>query len=127
MICAAPNPYRRNHNADTVSDHLQRSGRIMLADEYPDMGYISPRTLGGSAVSLHVVVDDADAAMARAVAGGGEEKFAVSDQFDGGRRGTMVDPFGHVWLIASVKEVISYYEMAGHFQRIMADGTDAQL
>jgi PhnB protein len=99
-------------------------GRMMLADEYPDMGYRSPKTLGGSAVSLHLVVDDVDAVMARAVAAGGEEKVAVSDQFDGERRGTMIDPFGHVWLIATIKESIGHEELTERFRKMMTRGSE---
>jgi PhnB protein len=84
---------------------------IMLADEFPDMGYKGPQTLGGSAVSLMVYVDDVDATFTQAVGAGATVKEAVSDKFYGDRMGTVVDPFGHVWHVATHKEDVSVEEM----------------
>jgi len=67
---------------------------IMLADEYPDMGYKGPKSIGGSSVSLMIYVDDVDTVFHRAVAAGGTAKEAVTDKFYGDRMGTVVDPFG---------------------------------
>jgi PhnB protein len=78
----------------------------MLADEFPDMGYRSPVTLGGSPVSVLLYVEDVDALFARAMAAGAKQTVAVADQFDGDRRGTLTDPFGHVWLLATQNEEI---------------------
>ncbi len=97
-------------------------GSIMLADEFPDMGYRSPETLAGSAVSMLLYVDDVDTFFAKAVAGGGKVTMAVADQFDGDHRGTLTDPFGHVWLIASKREVISPQELQARFKKMMAQG-----
>lgn len=99
--------------------------RIMLADEYPDMGYKSPQTLGGSAVSMLVYVEDVDAVHDRAVNEGAQSMMPVSDQFDGDRRGTIVDPFGHIWLLASRRETISYAEMQTRFDKLMQEGGGA--
>lgn len=99
--------------------------RIMLADEYPDMGYKSPQTLGGSAVSMLVYVEDVDAVHDRAVNAGAQSMMPVSDQFDGDRRGTIVDPFGHIWLLASRRETISYAEMQTRFDKLMQEGGGA--
>lgn len=74
---------------------------IMLSDEWPDMGCKGPEALGGSPVSLHVYVDDVDAVADRAVAAGATLKRPPKDEFWGDRMGTIVDPFGHVWLIAT--------------------------
>src|SRR5690606_34489781 len=71
--------------------------RIMLADEYPDMGFRSPKTYGGSPVGLHLYVEDVDAVARRAVAAGAKELRPVKDQFYGDRTGSFEDPFGHVW------------------------------
>ena len=84
---------------------------IMLADEYPDMGYKSPKTIGGSPVSLMIYVDDVDAVFNRAVESGGTVKEAVQDKFYGDRTGTLIDPFGHVWHVATHKEDVSMDEM----------------
>jgi PhnB protein len=93
---------------------------IMLADEFPDMGYRSPQSYGGSSVSIHLYVDDVDAVFATGISHGGAETVAVADQFDGDRRGTLTDPFGHVWLLATRKEDISYDELRRRFAALMA-------
>jgi PhnB protein len=84
---------------------------IMLADEYPEMGYKSPSSWGGTAVSLMIYVDDVDAVYQQAIAAGGKKQRPVSDQFYGDRSGTLEDPFGHVWHIATHKEDVSMEEM----------------
>jgi PhnB protein len=84
---------------------------IMLADEFADMGYKSPTAYGGSPVSIVLYVEDVDAVFNRAVAAGAESKQAVKDQFYGDRTGTVKDPFGHVWSIATHKEDVSMEEM----------------
>jgi PhnB protein len=92
---------------------------IMLADEFPDMGYRSPQSLGGSPVSILLYVADVDAQVACAIAAGAKETMPVADQFDGDRRGTLTDPFGHVWLVATRKEDISLEEMRQRFETMM--------
>jgi len=84
---------------------------IMLADEYPQMGYNSPQSIGGSPVSLMVYVDDVDTVFSRAIEAGATVKEAVQDKFYGDRIGSVVDPFGHVWHIATHKEDVSIEEM----------------
>jgi len=84
---------------------------IMLADEYPPMGYNSPQTVGGSPVSLMIYVEDVDTVFNRAVEVGATVKEAVADKFYGDRNGTVVDPFGHIWHIATHKEDLSMEEM----------------
>ncbi len=85
---------------------------IMLADEMPDMGYRGPQTLGGTAVSLMVYVEDVDQQFQRAIEAGGKVKQQVKDQFYGDRSGTLEDPFGHVWTIATHVEDVSEDELA---------------
>ena len=89
---------------------------VMLADEMPDEGHVGPQTLGGAAVSLLLYVENVDARFAQAVAAGATVKRAVADQFYGDRTGTLADPFGHVWSLATHKEDVSMEEM----QRRMA-------
>jgi PhnB protein len=84
---------------------------IMMADEYPQMGYNSPQSLGGSPVSLMIYVEDVDTVFNQAVAAGATVKEAVSDKFYGDRIGTLTDPFGHVWHISTHKEDVSLEEM----------------
>ena len=87
-------------------------GLIMLADEYPDMEFRSPATLGGSPVVIHLYVEDADAFCERAVRAGAMLIRPVADQFYGDRSGQLRDPFGHVWSVATHKEDLSPEELA---------------
>lgn len=77
---------------------------VMLADECPEMGAQSPQALNGSPVVLLLYVEDCDALFAQAVAAGASIRFPVQDQFYGDRSGTVTDPFGHCWTIATHKE-----------------------
>jgi PhnB protein len=84
---------------------------IMLADEFPEMNYVGPQTLGGSPVSIMIYVDDVDAIFNQAIAAGAQQQKAVEDKFYGDRIGSLVDPFGHVWHIATHKEDVTPEEM----------------
>jgi PhnB protein len=84
---------------------------IMLADEAPEMGARSPRTFGGSPVSIFLYVDNVDTTFARAVDGGAKVQRPLADQFYGDRTGGVEDPFGHVWYIATHVEDVSPEEM----------------
>jgi PhnB protein len=84
---------------------------IMLADEFPEMGYKSAKTLGGSPISIMIYVDDVDTVFDQAIAAGGAAQRPVKDQFYGDRSGTLEDPFGHVWHVATHKEDVSAEEM----------------
>jgi PhnB protein len=92
----------------------------MLSDEAPEMGYRGPRSLGGSAVSILLYVDDVDTWFDRAIKAGGKELKPVQDQFYGDRSGTLEDPFGHVWSIATHKEDVAPEEMDRRLQKLMA-------
>jgi PhnB protein len=83
---------------------------VMLADENPEEGFVGPQTLGGAGVSLMLYVRDVDATFARAVAAGATVRRPVADQFYGDRVGTLTDPFGHVWSIATHREDVSVEE-----------------
>lgn len=84
---------------------------IMLADEFPEMGYRGPQSLGGSPVSILLYVEDVDAQFNQAVAAGAKVLKPVADQFYGDRSGTLEDPFGHVWTIATHKENLTFEEI----------------
>lgn len=84
---------------------------IMLADEQPEMGFRSPQTLGGSAVSLMIYVERVDEVFKQALAAGAKETMAIKDQFYGDRSGSLQDPFGHSWTIATHMEDLSPEEM----------------
>ena len=85
--------------------------RVMLADEMPDWGNRGPETLGGASGGLCVYLPDVDKAFARAVAAGAKVFKPVMDQFYGDRSGTVIDPFGHVWTLATHIEDVSEEEM----------------
>ena len=89
---------------------------VVLSDEAPEHGFPGPEALGGSPVGMHLYVDNADAWVDRAVAAGARLITPVSDQFYGDRSGTVADPFGYSWTIATRKEDLSVDEM----QRRMA-------
>src|SRR5437588_657935 len=80
---------------------------IMLADEYPEMNARSPRSLGGSPVSIHLYVEDVDEVVDLAIAAGATVLRPVKDQFYGDRSGTVADPYGHIWHVATHKEDLS--------------------
>ena len=84
---------------------------IMIADEYPEMGYLGPQSIGGSPVSLMIYVEDVDTVFNQAVAAGATVKEALQDKFYGDRIGTLVDPFGHRWHVSTHKEDVSMEEM----------------
>ena len=87
--------------------------RIMLADEFPEMGTKGPKSIGGSPITVHLYVEDVDAAFERAVAAGAEVTMALEDMFWGDRYGTIEDPFGHHWALASRKEDLTHDEILG--------------
>jgi len=93
---------------------------VMIADEYPDFGALSPDTLGGSPVKFQIYVDDVDAAFAHALSHGATEVRPVKDQFFGDRCGTLVDPFGHSWTLATRGEEVSPVEMQRRWDESMA-------
>lgn len=85
---------------------LLGDSRFFVVDEFPE-GAQSPRSLGGSGVTLHLYVEDVDSMFDRAVAAGAEVLLPVADQFWGDRYGMLADPFGHRWSIASRIEDLS--------------------
>ncbi|TMA62302.1 MAG: VOC family protein [Deltaproteobacteria bacterium] len=123
--------YRKAFGAKETMRLAEPSGRIghaeleiagapvMLADEYPDFGILSPTSIGGTPVKLHLYVDDVDALVARAVAAGAKVVRAVEDQFYGDRSGQIEDPFGHVWFVATRKEHLSTAEIQRRYDKLM--------
>ncbi len=84
---------------------------VMLADEFPEMGIVSPATLGNTPVGLLLYVDDVDKTVEQAVALGAKIQKPVADQFYGDRTGTIEDPFGHKWTVARHMEDVTPEEM----------------
>jgi PhnB protein len=97
---------RVGHAELSFGDHL-----VMLADEYPDFGALSPDTLGGSPVKLHLDVDDVDAVVERAVRCGATLLRPIREEFYGSRTGMVADPFGYSWFVATKTEDVSPAEM----------------
>jgi PhnB protein len=95
---------------------------IMLADEVPDMKYLSPKTLGGSPVSILLYVEDVDTVFNRAVAAGATQDRPVEDKFYGDRAGSLIDPFGHTWHVATHKEDVTPEEMELRSKAAAASG-----
>ncbi|QQS12306.1 MAG: VOC family protein [Rhodospirillales bacterium] len=98
------------------------SSMIMLADEYPDFGALGPASIGGSPVKLHLSVPDVDAMVARAIAAGATLVRAVADEFHGNRMGTIADPFGHQWSIATQIERLTPAEMQRRWTAMLQGG-----
>jgi len=115
--------YKKAFGAVVVMQMPQPDGRIghaelkfgdsyvMLADEFPEMDVVSPKTLGNSPVGLLLYVDDVDKTVERAVAMGATIKKPVANQFYGDRNGTIEDPFGHKWTVAVHVEDVTPEEM----------------
>ena len=79
---------------------------LMLVDDFPEMRALGPKALGGSPVTIHLSVVDADATFKRATAAGATLRMPVTEMFWGARYGQVVDPFGHIWSVATqVREV----------------------
>jgi PhnB protein len=84
---------------------------VMLADENPKAGSMSPQTAGGVSVCLHVYVENVDEVMQKAVDSGAKLLRPVQNQFYGDRSGTLIDPFGHMWSVATHVEDVAPEEM----------------
>ena len=84
---------------------------VFLSDEHPEMGIVSPATLGGTCVGLHLLVEDAYATFKRALENGAEQITPVEEEPWGQRSGTLKDPFGHRWFVTTRTAELSAAEM----------------
>ena len=84
---------------------------VMLADENLQTGVMSPQTIGGYSVGLHVYVENVDAVIQKAVENGAKPLRPIKNQFYGDRSGSVLDPFGHMWSVATHVEDVSPEEM----------------
>jgi PhnB protein len=115
--------YEKAFGATEVFRIMQPDGRVghaevnvggakfFLADEFPEIGFRSPESLGGSPINIHLEVADVDDAARRAVAAGATVVRPVADQFYGDRSGQFRDPFGYTWTLSTRKEEVSPDEM----------------
>jgi len=93
---------------------------LMLNDEFPDYGTLSPLSTGGSAVTIHIYTENVDAAFNRAVSAGAQVKMPLADQFWGDRYCVVADPFGHNWSLGAHIKDMSPEEMQREQDRAMA-------
>ncbi len=126
--------YKRAFNASELFRLVAPSGEIghaeikignspiMLADPCEEGTFRNPQSLGGSSVGLHVYVDDVDALFAQAVDAGAKTVRPVQDQFYGDRTGTLEDPFGHVWFLATHKEELTPEEITKRAEALYKQG-----
>jgi PhnB protein len=99
---------------------------VMLADEFPDMGHLGPKSRGGTTVSLLTYVLDVDSAFRKAIAEGAKEQRPVEDQFYGDRSGTLLDPFGHQWTLATHIEDVPPQEMESRMKAFAEKSKETQ-
>jgi PhnB protein len=95
------------------------STTLMLADEFPEFGVRGPLAIGGTSVTIHLVVEDADAVIARAAAAGATIEREPKDEFYGERSGSIRDPFGHRWNISHPIEQVTPGEMQRRYDRLL--------
>lgn len=97
---------------------------IMLGDEFPEFGSLSPESVGGSSMGLHIYLDNVDAAFDRAVKAGAKVEMPVMDQFWGDRYGKLKDPFGHSWSIGTHIKDLSMDEMKRGMDEAMVQAAE---
>ena len=92
----------------------------MLADEHPERGYRSPQSWGGSGTGIMLYLEDVDRVFSRALQAGAKVLDPVKDQFYGDRSGSVIDPFGHWWTVATHVEDVSQEEMERRMEALGA-------
>jgi PhnB protein len=118
---------RRMHGPDGKSImHAELkigNSRLMLVDEFPEMNAHAPESIGGTPVTIHMYVEDADAVFTRAVNAGAQARMPLADMFWGDRYGVLADPFGHLWSIATHKEDLTPEEIGERMQGSFSTAT----
>jgi PhnB protein len=99
---------------------------VMLADEFPEMGHLGPNSRGGPTSSIVLYVEDVDASFKKALDAGAKQQRAVENQFWGDRMGTLTDPFGHQWSLATHVEDVSESEMQTRMQAFSSKQKEAE-
>jgi PhnB protein len=95
--------------------------RLFLVDEFPEMDCRGPQSIGGTPVTIHMYVEDVDAAFSKAVAAGAEVRMPLADMFWGDRYGVLTDPFGHAWSLATHKEDLTAEEIGKRAQAAFSE------
>lgn len=93
---------------------------LMISDEFPEYGIKGPHTVGGTSVTMHLHVDNADALIQRAIDAGATLEMAPTDQFYGERSGSVRDPFGHRWTIGHSIEAVTPEEMQRRYDALFS-------
>jgi PhnB protein len=129
--------YRRAFGAEEISKLVGPNGKLMHAalrigdsilmvtDECPEMGCFDPLHFGGTSVTVHLSVADADASFARAVAAGAKALMPVTEMFWGARYGVFTDPYGHAWSVATQVQDLSPEEVQANATRACAEQATA--
>ena len=120
-LCRMPGPDGKSimHADLKIGD-----SHLMLVDEFPEMDCRGPQSIGGTSVTIHMYVEDVDAAFGKAVAAGAQVKMPLADMFWGDRYGLLTDPFGHAWSLASNKEDLTAEEIGKLAQSSCAGAVD---
>ena len=100
---------------------------VMLADEFPEMGHLGPNSRGGPTSSIVLYVEDVDSSFKQALEAGANEQRPVQNQFWGDRMGTLTDPFGHQWSLATHVEDISEAEMESRMKEFSSKQKETEL
>jgi PhnB protein len=109
------------HGSVKIGDSI-----VFLVDENPQWGANGPQALGGTPVTIHLYVEDVDAAFSQAVGAGATVKMPPADMFWGDRYGVIVDPFGHNWSVATRKQDLTPDQVAKNAQAVFAEGGCAE-
>ncbi len=99
---------------------------VMLADEFPEMGHLGPKSRGGTTVSLLIYLPDVDTAFKKALDAGATQTKPLENQLWGDRMGTVTDPFGHQWSLSTHVEDVSEDEIARRFEEFLAKQKQAE-
>lgn len=121
--------FRLTNTTDGKLGHVElliHGQLVMLADENPQWGNKSPQTLGGTATTFCLIVDNADAALERAVAAGATVLMPLADQFYGFRSASIVDPFGHQWMLQHEIEKVTPEEMQKRWDNMSGESGDSE-
>ena len=104
------------------ADIMIGDSHVMLADQCEESPIPSPQSLSGSSVGLHIYVEDVDALFAQAINAGAKQVKPVADQFYGDRMGTLEDPFGHIWFLATHKEDLTPEDINARAEALFKQG-----
>ena len=100
---------------------------VMLADEFPEMGHLGPKSRGGPTSSIVLYVEDVDSVFKKALDAGARQERPVQNEFWGDRMGTLTDPFGHQWSLATHVEDVPESEMQARMDALTSKAKEAEL